>query len=253
MNRTLKKILGVALSVGMIAALAPMSVFAMNANDTAKGYKVESSLKVHKILGRVPKSVSGKIDVSKTITSTKPVLDEDNQYTGKIICEVESSDLFDGAYKLYDSEIRGKGTPRWENIVMFSEGGNFPAAQFTVQLPDNFSLNGDIVADSSQTKTISSIKTNYDKESNTIKVTFDLGNWNDYRGFFQLVESEHNELGHLIKIAIPYKVDANSVDGDSLGTVMGSGKCELYKTTGMFKGKIVDINILGGQLPIMIK
>lgn len=209
-------------------------------------YKVASDLsKAAKGFGLF--QISGTIDLSKTINDKvqlAAITGQKDKYAGVLRASVEAADLFAGALDLYEREIKGKpedSDRKWENLVMFSKGGEFPTAEYTFKLPDTAKVeNSDSIKVSANTRTISSIKAVYDKADNTVKITVQLGNWNDYKGFFELVEQEKGQKGHLISVDIPFVIKGTA---DNLGAITGSGKCELFKATGFFKGaKIVDIS-----------
>lgn len=120
---------------------------------------------------------------------------------------------------------------------MFNKDGSFPTAEYTFKLPSTVTSVGDIEA-SENTDVLSAIKAEYDMSTRTVKLTVQLGNWNDYKGFFELVKKELNQTNHKIEVKIPFKAISASSD---LGKLTGSGKCELYKVSGLFKGKIVNI------------
>ena len=84
----------------------------------------------------------------------------------------------------------------------------------------------DDITFSENTSTISKIEKSYDETNNSVTFTFNLGNWNDYKEFFKLVAGERGQSGHRINLKIPYTVKGN---GESLGTITGSGSCLLYK------------------------
>ena len=176
-------------------------------------YKVNSQLSVSGSL--FSKKVTGTVDVSKTVTATPvtPIEGQTGFYSGAISARVEAADLFEGAYKVYEKDIKGKGFgPRkFENIIMSSEGENFPIAQYTA---------------TENSSAISAITAKYVEKDNSVVITIQLGNWNDYKEFFKLVESERNQTGHEINVNIPYTVEGKE---ELLGTITGSGICQLYK------------------------
>ena len=244
MRKPLRKIAGAALAMLMVFTLTP----AMAHADTMQpgDYHVVTNLNVSG-LGMLSR-VTGTLNVDNTISAptAKPVADVSNQYTGHIVSSVEAADLFEGSYQLYLDDIKGRGTPGlyWENIVMFDKDGNFPVAQYTVQFPSNFTVDADNITFSENTATISLITKEYIQATNSVVFTFRLGNWNDYKGFFELVASERGQSGHLINIDIPYTADGTNAPAHFLGTVTGSGICQLYKH-GKFPliRPIVDIEI----------
>ena len=191
-------------------------------------YKVNSQLSVSGSL--FSKKVTGTVDVSKTVTATPvtPIEGQTGFYSGAIRARVEAADLFEGAYKVYEKDIKGKGFgPRkFENIIMSSEGENFPIAQYTVQFPSNFKIDAKAITATENSSAISAITAKYVEKDNSVVITIQLGNWNDYKEFFKLVESERNQTGHEINVNIPYTVEGKE---ELLGTITGSGICQLYK------------------------
>ena len=131
----------------------------------------------------------------------------------------------------------------YENLVMFSKGETFPSAELTISLPANAVIDADNIVATENTATISRIDTEVNNTTKTVKFTFSLGNWNDYKGFFELYESEMGTTGHAINISVPYSIAVNDPSQTSLGTISASGKCELYKYGGVFfyGTKIVNV------------
>lgn len=221
-------------SMSLLTALLMVVVFTGAANVFAgeplqpEDYKVISNLSVSGIF--MSKKVTGTVDISKTIKSCElvQVAGEEDLYKGNIEASVEAADLFEGAYKVYKKKIKGQGIGpwKWENLVMFSKGEEFPTAQYTIYFPKNFDVKLDDITFSENTSTISKIEKSYDETNSSVTFTFNLGNWNDYKEFFKLVAGERGQSGHRINLKIPYTVKGN---GESLGTITGSGSCLLYK------------------------
>lgn len=191
-------------------------------------YKVNSQLSVS---GSVfLKKVAGTVDVSKTVTATPvaPIEGQTGFYSGTVSASVEAADLFEGAYKVYEKDIKGKGFGPWkfENIVMSSEDEKFPIAQYTVKFPSNFKVDNKGIKATENSSAISAIEAKYVENDNSVVITIQLGNWNDYKEFFKFVESERNQTGHEINVNIPYTVEGKE---ELLGTITGSGVCRLYK------------------------
>lgn len=163
---------------------------------------------------------------------------------GTVEGNVEAADLFEGAYALYEKELKGKTFlgRAWENIVMFDEGGAFPTARYTVTFPKNVTVDTNNIYVKEESVAISSIRSEFNEADNSVTIIMNLGNWNDYKGFFALVAQERGKSGHKITVKIPYSVDEQTVLNDTDKTVIGKGYCYLYKTSGIQPGKIVDIN-----------
>ena len=84
-------------------------------------------------------------------------------------------------------------------------------------------------------------------EEHSVEFTFYLGNWNDYEGFFKLVEKELNESEHNIEIDIPYTVQVKEDSPENLGTIFGKGECKLYKH-GRFPRKAPIVSITAEEI-----
>lgn len=241
----MKKFMSIVVSILMVFGISA-SVTGVFANEGNLEYKVVSDLKVDKNWLGIKTGISGKVNLNNTITASpvEKVEGTDDIYQGNISSSVESADLFEGAYQLYEKEFKGKTdflNRAWENIVMFNEGGNFPTAQYTIKFPSNFNIDKDAITATENTATISSIEAKYNDTDNSVTITAKLGNWNDYKGFFGLVAGERNQTGHRIDVNIPYTVDASASTSDELGTVTGFGNCLLYKCSGSGQGRIVNI------------
>lgn len=244
MTNLVKKTMNLAMALLMVLGIfaSAISVFAEGANFD---YKVESKLKVDKNWMGTKTGISGTVDLSKTTNVTPLELVEGNNiYKGSVSGSVEAADLFEGAYRLYKKEFKGKKNifkRAWENIVMFNEGGNFPTAQYTVKFPSNFHVDKDAITATENTAAVSSIETKYNDIDNSVTITIKLGNWNDYKEFFELVAGEREQYGHKIDINIPFTVDSSGSTSNELGTIVGSGNCFLYKCSGSGQGRIVNI------------
>lgn len=228
--------------VGVFASTS--SVFAEDGNLE---YFVDSKLTA-KISGLNSK-VSGTVDISKTVFN-KPLVQvgATNTYRGEVSGSVEAGDLFEGAYTLYKDKLYDKKSFRgyWRNIVMFgSTKDSFPTCSYTVRFPDNITVDKDKVTATKNTSTISKIET--DVKDHSVTFTFYLGNWNDYEGFFKLVESERNKTGKTIDISIPYTVDVDETSPSILGSIKGSGECNLYKF-GLFSIKTPIVSITSPEI-----
>ena len=244
MRKPLRKIAGAALAMLMVFTLTP----AMAHADTMQqgDYKVVSNYSITTDFLGNSNGIVGTVDLNQTVSTDTPQLVEGttDQYTGALHGSVEAADLFEGAYQTYETYFKGKTglfNRPWENIVMFDDGGTFPTAQITIYFPSNFDVNEAGISVSENSAAISSIHSDFNSGNNSVEVTINLGNWNDYKGFFALVASERYQTGHLINIDIPYTIDASSVTSNELGTITASGDCSLYKTSGLFPGRIVYV------------
>lgn len=242
MSKNVKKLLSVLVAFVLVLALVPMEAHAEKMKP--EDYKVESEFH----LGGSGKLsyVTGTVKLDKTITSPQPQPVEGSQglYAGSVSAKVEAADLFAGAYQFYVDKIQNSSTggKDWKNIVMYDEGEKFPTARYTVTFPDNFTIDYENISLSENTGTISSVSKKLSEDGHSVTLIFNLGNWNDYAGFFDLVAKEIGEAGHLIDISIPYTATDPGNGSNSLGTIKGSGQCKLYKY-GRFslKRPIVDI------------
>ena len=179
-------------------------------------------------------SITGTIDLSAYTTSSgqEVTRDEKTYYEGNVGGSVEAGDLFAGAYQKYESTFAGKKDLRgkkYENIVMFSKGQKFPVATYKVTFPSNFVVDSSAISATENTNTISKIVPDYDPATNSVTFTMYLGNWNDYKGFFDLYTAEQGTTGHAISINIPYSVEVTNTSTQNLGTITASGECALYK------------------------
>ena len=94
---------------------------------------------------------------------------------------------------------RGK---KYENIIMFSKGKAFPVATYKVTFPSNFVINSSVISATENTGTTSKIVPSYDSVTNSVTFTMYLGNWNDYKGFFDLYAAEQGTTGHVLSASI---------------------------------------------------
>lgn len=246
MRNLVKKMSSLVVALVMVVGVfaSTSSVFAEDGNLE---YFVDSKLTA-KISGLNSK-VSGTVDISKTVFN-KPLLQvgATNTYRGEVSGSVEAGDLFEGAYTLYKDKLYDKKSFRgyWRNIVMFgSTKDSFPTCSYTVRFPDNITVDKDKVTATKNTSTISKIET--DVKDHSVTFTFYLGNWNDYEGFFKLVESERNKTGKTIDISIPYTVDVDETSPSILGSIKGSGECNLYKF-GLFSIKTPIVSITSPEI-----
>lgn len=238
MKKIIKKSLSLSLALVMLLAVfASTSVFAQGGIEK----KVES--KLDGTISFINSRILGTVNVSKTIGNSELELVSGDTYKGEVSGSVEAGDLFDGAYKLYKEKFYSRRgiSGYWRNIVMYGETRDtFPNATYTVKFPENVFVDKENVKAISNTSTVSKI--NVIAEDHSVKFTFNLGNWNDYEGFFNLVEKELDSPGHTIDIKIPYTVEVVNKE-DSIGNISGEGECKLYKFgTIVIKDPIVNIS-----------
>lgn len=193
------------------------------------------------------KKIIGQVDLSNVTHNEGQEITKDGKlyYEGNVGGSVEASDLFEGAYEKYIADIKGQSTngKQWDHLVMYDKGKEFPSIKYTVTFPKNFVIKESDITATENTVTISKIEKSYDKTNNSVTFRLYLGNWNDYEGFFKLVEKEINQTGHSININIPYSVEITDTATTNLGTISANGKCELYKYGGWlgYGANIVNI------------
>lgn len=236
MKKTIKKTMSMAVAMMMVVGVFVSATFAFVANENVSSRYDEVN---GKIRGTVNLSKVVKSDGGEVVKKGKPY------YEGTVEGRVEVRDLFEGAYDKYLTSFKGKKTllgRAYENLVMFDKGGNFPTAKYTVRFPKNFKVNVNSIDVSANTRTISKITKTYNSADNSVTFVFNLGNWNDYREFFELYEKEKGTEGHEIKIKMPYSVEIKDQSVKNLGRISAEGKCELFYKKLFFEKKIVDIS-----------
>lgn len=245
MKKIIKKSLSLSLALVMLLAVfASTSVFAQGGIEK----KVTSDLTFTD--AGTNSTVSGTLNLSNTISYEDLTLKAgtDNTYQGKVKGDVEAGDLFSDVYALYMKELYNKKTLiwYWRNLVMFGiTDSTFPSATYTVEFPENIFVDKENVKAITNTSTVSKIDVK--AEEHSVEFTFYLGNWNDYEGFFKLVEKELNESGHNINIDIPYTVQVNEDSPENLGSISGKGECKLYKH-GRFPRKDPIVSITAEEI-----
>lgn len=240
MKKIIKKSLSLTLALIMLVGIiASTNVFAEGTFEK----KVVSDLTAK--IEWINSKVTGNVKFDNIFPKELSNLEEKNpdEYVGKLETSVEAGDLFDGAYKLYKEKLYERRGPKgyWRNAVMFGETRDtFPNATYTVNFPENIFVDKENIKAISNSSTISKIDVS--PEDHSVKFTFYLGTWNDYEGFFNLVEKELDSPNHTIDISIPFTVKANENTSKVLGTVKGNGECKLYKFGILSpKGPIIDI------------
>ena len=217
MKKTIKKTMSMAVAMMMVVGVFVSATFAFAANENV-------SSRYDKVNGKI----RGTVNLSKVVKSDgREVVKKGKlHYEGTVEGRVEVRDLFEGAYDKYLTSFKGKKTllgRAYENLVMFDKGGNS-------------------IDVSANTRTISKITKTYNSADNSVTFVFYLGNWNDYREFFELYEKEKGTEGHEIKIKMPYSVEIKDQSVKNLGRISAEGKCELFYKKLFFEKKIVDIS-----------
>lgn len=246
-KKSLSFILALIMLIGVVAST---NVFAVEESGTA--HKVESKLKAEK--GWFKARITGTVNVSKTIRNEKIECD-DSTYNGDLVAEVKASDLFAGVYKIYQDEFENASIlgRKWKNIVMYGKDENsFPSATFTVTFPNGVNFKKADIEIINKSKSISSIVINDEKTDVTkVEFTFNLGNWNDYGGFFDLVKEDMESLDDNIKISIPYTIDLKENKLEEIGNITGEGDCILsYFGKRPVKNPVVSIDVLADDVII---
>ena len=218
-----------ALSVAAVFLLSSSAVFAEAASDNNS--PIDSHLEVSGITERIDGHVNLSIAMEEqTISLQKNT--NDNNYTGKIEVNIESSDLYHDAYQLYKKKYEKKrvGLKYYRNLVMFNKDKKFPTIDYKLTLPDGVTVaTKDVQCDVSTTKTISKVELPAaEQTSNQVSLHFYLGNWDDYAGFFKKVGEEQNQKGHVIHIVIPFTATAGAVESNE-SIIKGNGSCSLWK------------------------
>jgi hypothetical protein len=211
--------------------LAASAVFA----DTSTS-KVDSHVYA-KGVGQLSK-VRGSVNFNSNavdVTKLRPVKNSNNEYEGRLHISVESTDLFGQSYQLYQDRFENEkfGNASFKNLVMSDLGEDgkaaFPTIEYTVTFPDTVKVAEPIKAETT-TSTISKINVTH-PSAQKVHLSMNLGNWNDYGEFFNLLKAEYADpSSHTIDITIPFVVKASDYDGtQKLGNITGTGYCSLYK------------------------
>ena len=219
MKKTIKKTMSMAVAMMMVVGVFVSVTFAFAANENVSSRYDEVNGKIR-----------GTVNLSKVVKSDGREVVKKGKlcYEGTVEGRVEVRDLFEGAYDKYLTSFKGKKTllgRAYENLVMFDKGGNVNSIDV-----------------SANTRTISKITKTYNSADNSVTFVFNLGNWNDYREFFELYEKEKGTEGHEIKIKMPYSVEIKDQSVKNLGRISAEGKCELFYKKLFFEKKIVDIS-----------
>ena len=241
MNKKFKKLSSIALCTLMLAIAAPVGTFAES---------ITPGKSVHASYQDVNKKIIGSINLKDYVTVSGSVVEENGKkiYKGTIGGEIESNDLFSDAFDTFNRQFKGKlyfGRPA-ENLVLFGKNKGFHTCSYKIHLPSNVSVDKSKILVSENSDAISKIYVDPKDSSDVVTIVMQLGNWNDYAGFFALVENEIGKSNHLIKVEIPFTIDVtNANPGDTLATITSKGECKLYyngRLSFLYKAPIVDIN-----------
>lgn len=159
---------------------------------------------------------------------------------------VSAKELFKDAYIKYVNDFEGQAEPitgkKYENLVMFDKGEKFPTITYSITFPKSVIVDTQNIRAVENTATISKIEKSFDGAKNAVTFKLYLGNWNDYKGFFDLYVSEKDLSDHTIYINIPYSLKEGYTD--NLGAITANGFCKLYKYGRMFGYglNIVDVS-----------
>lgn len=205
--------------------------------------------------------INSKVDLSPYITTSAVVGSSDSDpnvvgelnYSGKVIANVDSVKLFEEVNELYTDAINEK----YGTKVMFGKNKEFPSFTYKVKFPEGVIIDKDNIKTSDNTFTVSQIKT--DIKNNEVIFTFHLGNWNDYKTFFEEYRKEIGDgIDHRINFEIPYS--GTLVEGTTFeslkDSIKMSGGCELWYFKKLlfidYKKKVVNIDADEIALPLVM-
>lgn len=231
MKRT-KKIMSLALALVMMltAIVGSVSVFAQG-DRPVRGEFTKGK-----------KSIKGTVYLNEVVNHNYNVTTNEGVVGG----EVSARELFKDAYIKYVNDFEGQAElftgKKYENLVMFDKDEKFPTITYSVTFPKSVIVDTQNIRAVENTATISKIEKSFDEAKNTVTFKLYLGNWNDYKGFFELYKSEKDSNDHIIDINIPYSVKEGYTD--NLGAITANGFCKLYKYGGIFGYglNIVDVS-----------
>lgn len=248
MKKSIKKVLSVVMCSALLFAIAPVRAFASEANPVTSNLTVENYC------------VTGDINLSNVVqVKNNGITNKDGKeiFSGSIGGEVSSKDLFESAYNKYLTDVKDKKIfvfPTFKNLrelVMFDYKEHFPTCTFKVKLPSNFVIDN-ITTDVNSTEMFSKVAHSIDTDTNEITFVFNLGNWDDYQGFFARYEREKDDPSHKTIVNIDYHVDVTGNSNTSLGYITASGYCKLYKGGRINKNKqLVDITATEISKPVI--
>ena len=237
MDKKLKKLSSIVLCTAILVVATLVGVFADEVS-IPNLVKVDFSEKKYRMVG--------KAHLEDAISNSGNIVEENGQkiYKGEFGGEVESSDLFEEAFDAFNKNIKGKTLfgKKIENIVMFDAGGKYPTCKLVIKFPSEFNVSKDDVIVNENTEMINGYEVSEtgDKE---ITIKFNLGNWDDYAGFFARFENEFGVPNHKISVKIPYSVNINDETSNVLGKIEASGECMLWKVGGFYLGDRNIVNV----------
>lgn len=244
MKKLFKKMLSLVMALAMV-----VGVFASMSNVFAESITPGKS--VYASYQDVNQRIFGTINLKDYVLEDGKVFDDNGRkiYRGTLGGEIEAHDLFEDALETFKRDFEGKtsiGFPA-EHIVMYGADKGFPTCNYKIELPSNVVVDKSKIEVSEESGAISKIYVSPNDPENVVTVVIQLGNWNDYAGFFELVEKEINKPGHLIKVEVPFEIDASNANpGYTLATIKSKGDCKLYYNgrwsfLPKYKKPIVDI------------
>lgn len=231
----MRKRLTKSIALAMVLMTAFVMLFATTAFADGNGVHGEFEMKK---LGRFGK-VTGTMYLSSIASNPQvKATDEAGVYEGSLKAQVNTRELFADAYDFYSNTVvkEFKNAPY---IVMYNTADKgYPCCTYTITVPDNIELDKKAVSIKNNSASISSISTdNALDDVHSIKITFKLGTWNDYGGFFKLVQSDNESS--FITVDIPFKLKD---DGSASWKVKGRGECRLSRVKWNIGVNIVDIS-----------
>lgn len=239
MKRT-KKIMSLALALVMLltAIVGSVSVFAQGAGT------------VHGEFTKGKKSIKGTVDLNKVVNHYYDATKNEGFVGG----EVSAKELFKDAHEKYLADFKGQLDPikkkPYENLVMYDKNKKFPSITYKIKFPATVSVDANNIKAEETTNTISKIETTFDERTNTVIFKMYLGNWNDYKGFFELYEREKDKPENKIMINIPFTV--NEAASGNIGIITADGYCKLYKYGGIFGYGLNIVDVTAEKLSFNI-
>lgn len=238
--RKTKKIMSLALAIIMLltAVVGSVSVFAQGAGT------------VHGEFNKGKKSIKGTVKLINVVNHEY----DSTTNKGFVGGEVSAKELFKDAYEKYLADFKGQLDPikrkPYENLVMYDKNKKFPSITYKIKFPEKVIVDVNKIEASETTATISKIEKTFDEKTNTVTFKFYLGNWNDYKGFFELYEREKDLTEHTIKINIPFTVEETA--SGNIGDITAEGYCKLYKYGGLFGYGLNIVNVTAEKLSFNI-
>lgn len=239
MKRT-KKIMSLALALVMLLTVivGSVSVFAQGAGTVEGSFTKRA------------KSIKGTVKLINVVNHDY----DSTANEGFVGGEVSAKELFKDAYEKYLADFKGQLDPikkkPYENLVMYDKNKKFPSITYKIKFPENVIVNVSGIKAEETTATISKIEKTFDERTNTVILKMYLGNWNDYKGFFELYEGEIDKPENKIKINIPFKV--NEAVSGNIGVITADGYCKLYKYGGIFGYGLNIVDVTAEKLTFNI-